>query len=116
MPQYFFEGIQVFLEGRAPSVCNFIAGMGFAIDERFGNRYIFFFLESLDVRSKVTVGYIELLFETAEIIVRIGDQYRHDLQPDAMFQHFVQVLEGAFHLVVFVVHNGPVYYMQYTEP
>jgi len=64
---------------------------------------------------EIAIGYTELFLQAAEIIVRIGDQHRHDLQADTMFQHFIQVLEGAFHLIVFVVHDSSVYNVEYAE-
>ncbi len=84
-----FHRIKMLPKNTSSPFRGLILRIGFAIDEGLGNQDVLLLFQRFDMRRQASVGDGDDLLQRIEIIAIIGDQHRHDLQPDAMLQYAV---------------------------
>jgi len=91
---YLFKGIEVDTEGFFAGAGDAVAGVGPAADEAFFGLYIIVVLQGFEVRSQVTVGYIQQLFEVVKTHMLVDHERAHDADAHTAVKHFIELLYG----------------------
>src|SRR5262245_10410593 len=97
LPDQFSHCIQVLSECGATTLSDFISCVRLPVDKRFCHNEVPFTFKCLDVCCQVAVSNAKEFPQPVEIKGIIGHQHRGDLEPDAVLQCLVKILERVLH-------------------
>ena len=80
--------------------CREVSGVWLLPDELLADLYVLLSLERLHVAGQVPVRYIEQLLQPREIGRLVHHEHRHDAEPHAVIECFVDMSEDVFHAVL----------------
>lgn len=85
------------LEGFFPFIGHEVARIGLLPDEGFFGVDELVLFQHFDVAGQVSIRHVQEVFHGCEIESVVHRQGRHDAEPDAAFERFMQIVESRFH-------------------
>ncbi len=91
------ERLQMRLKGFFSFISHEVGRVGLLPDEGFFRADELVFFQRFDVTGQVSIRHIQEFFQGREIESVVHRQGRHDAEPDAAIERFVQIVEPSFH-------------------